>query len=283
MRRPGARRRRGRQPRPRRRGAPTQRRAWRRGRRRGRRPRDRRRARPRATGSTSRSRRRWSPKPTSAGRSRRRSLALGDARWATLAARSAAGAPSAEAEPLGVARSRAWARELVGELVDAVLERLEPARQRAQPLLEPLDVAAGGDVERAHRGALRRSGPLAGAQGPGERRIEERILDQRLGQLAHGFLAASADSAAIVVDVHRARSVAAPQPSSHASMLPMQGSGGIPCRPALTVRSIGVQFAPPVPRCKARLQQIAFASLLRRRSGAAARAGFTPGRKRLRV
>ena len=61
-------------------------------------------------------------------------------------------------------------RELVGEVVDAVLQRLEPAGERAQALLEPLDVGGRGEVERADRRrcaeAARSPAPRARDRGP---------------------------------------------------------------------------------------------------------------------
>ena len=88
--------------------------------------------------------------------------------------------------------------ELVDELVEAVLERLEAPGERAQALLEPLDVGARGHVQGPHRVALGGHRALAGAQRLGQRAVENGVLDQRLGELAHGLLAAGADAASIV-------------------------------------------------------------------------------------
>ena len=82
--------------------------------------------------------------------------------------------------------------------------------QRPQALLEPLDVRRRGDVERAHGGALGAHRALARTERARERRVEDRVLDQGLGEFAHGFLAPGANSAALVVCVAHAFSVVEP-------------------------------------------------------------------------
>ena len=89
--------------------------------------------------------------------------------------------------------------ELGDDVVEPVLDRLEPPGERAEPLLEPLDVGDGGEIERPHRASLRRHRPLAGAQRLAEGGVEDRVLDQGLRELADRFLAAGADVALLVV------------------------------------------------------------------------------------
>src|SRR3954469_23388256 len=78
----------------------------------------------------------------------------------------------------------AYRAQLVRQLVDPILQRLEPAGQGSQPLLDALDVGGGREVQGPDRRALGGGGTLAGAERAGERRIEERVLDQRLRQFA---------------------------------------------------------------------------------------------------
>ena len=106
--------------------------------------------------------------------------------------------PASRAGP----RSRRGARRrrervaAVGELgeplvepVDAVLDALEALRDRPQPPREPLDVGRRRDVERAERGLLGLARALARLEGPGDRAVDQRVLQQVLRQLAEGVLA----------------------------------------------------------------------------------------------
>ena len=60
---------------------------------------------------------------------------------------------------------------VAGDVVDAVLDRLDALRDRAQAALEALDVGGRGKVQRAHRRALRLTSPSrprrARSRGPG--------------------------------------------------------------------------------------------------------------------
>ena len=106
---------------------------------------------------------------------------------------------------VGAAERRALERlEPLVEPVDAVLDPLEPLRDRPQAPGQALDVGGGRDVERAHRGLLRLDGALAGAEGARDRGVDERVLEQVLGELAHRVLARARELVAqALAVVHR--------------------------------------------------------------------------------
>ena len=81
-------------------------------------------------------------------------------------------------------RRRAERLEPLVEPVDAVLDALEALRDRAQAPRQPLDVGRRRDVERAHRGLLRLHRALARLERPGDRAVDERVLEQILRDLA---------------------------------------------------------------------------------------------------
>src|SRR5436190_4942784 len=91
---------------------------------------------------------------------------------------------------LGLAHPAANRAQLVEEVVEAILDRLEPVRERTETLLEPLHVARGGDVQSAHRGALGLCGALPRPDRPGHRLVEQRVVEEGLRQVAQRLLAA---------------------------------------------------------------------------------------------
>ena len=65
-----------------------------------------------------------------------------------------------------------WRRsvaDVAADVVDLLLDLLQALRERAQPPLQPFDVARRGQVERAHRRLLGLERLLAGAEGGGDR------------------------------------------------------------------------------------------------------------------
>ena len=82
-----------------------------------------------------------------------------------------------------------------GVASSVVLEGLDPVGEGADPAAQALEVAGAGDVERAERRLLCLRGPLAGAEGLAERLAEQRVLEQRLGEVADRLLAARAEAA----------------------------------------------------------------------------------------
>jgi hypothetical protein len=85
-------------------------------------------------------------------------------------------------------------RDLPAELVERVLNRLEPLGDRPQPPGEPVDVAAGGQIQVADGGLARLRSPLAGAEGELQSLIHPGVVDEELGELAQRALAARRDS-----------------------------------------------------------------------------------------
>ena len=88
-------------------------------------------------------------------RARRRGARAGQAGLGS--ARAGSGGVAGAALSLGIAAQR---RDVAGEVVELILDRLEAGRERSQALLQALDVGAGREVERADRLALRGRGPL---------------------------------------------------------------------------------------------------------------------------
>ena len=68
--------------------------------------------------------------------------------------RDRAGGPGGALIAAGRSEEATQRDDLVDDLVEPVLEHLESRRERAQPLLQPLDIRARGEVERVHRRAL---------------------------------------------------------------------------------------------------------------------------------
>ena len=78
--------------------------------------------------------------------------------------------------------------------VELVLERLDPIRERADATLEPLEIAGARHVEGAERRLLRLRRPLPRAEGLAERLAEQRVLEERLGEVPDRLLAAGAEA-----------------------------------------------------------------------------------------
>ncbi len=83
------------------------------------------------------------------------------------------------------------------QVVDLLLGVLEPLRERANPPLEPLDVARRGQIEGAEGRLLGLERPIAGAEGGLQRAVEGGAVDQCLGDLADRLLGAGAEAVAI--------------------------------------------------------------------------------------
>ena len=81
------------------------------------------------------------------------------------------------------------------EAVHAVLDALEPVRDRAQPPREPFDVGGRRDVQRAHRDLLRLRGLLARVERAPDRAREQRVLEQVGERPAEPVLGASRSAA----------------------------------------------------------------------------------------
>ena len=89
--------------------------------------------------------------------------------------------------------------EALVEAVDAVLDALEALGDRAHAAREALEVGRRGDVERADRDLLRLGGLLARLERAGDRAVDERVLEQVLGELAEGVLALPGEALAQAV------------------------------------------------------------------------------------
>ena len=74
-------------------------------------------------------------------------------------------------------------REALVELVDAVLDALQPLRQRPHAPGQALQVGRGRQVQRAHRGLLGLHGLLARVERAGQRLVDQRGLQQLLREL----------------------------------------------------------------------------------------------------
>ena len=88
--------------------------------------------------------------------------------------------------------SGAGAADRADPLVDAVervLDALEPLGDGAHTARQPLEVAGGRKVERAHRDLLRLRRLLARVERTRERAGHERALEQLLREAAEGVLA----------------------------------------------------------------------------------------------
>lgn len=110
-----------------------------------------------------------------------------------LAELAAGGEQTGDLVQLGLDRAEprldAGVREPLVEPVDAVLDRFEALRDRAQPAGQALDVGSGRDVQRAHRSLLCLYGALACFERAGDRPRDEGIVHQVLGDLADRVLA----------------------------------------------------------------------------------------------
>src|SRR4051794_10776251 len=90
-------------------------------------------------------------------------------------------------------------RHALVEAIDAVLDALEALRDGPDPTRQALDVGRRRDVEGAHRDLLGLGRLLAGVEGAGDRPVDERVLEQVLGELAEGVLALAGQTAAQAV------------------------------------------------------------------------------------
>ena len=124
---------------------------------------------------------------------------------------------------------------LTGDVVQPVLEILEPAGERAQSLFDALDVGGGGEVQRSHRRPLRLCCALAGAQRLLDRRVEDGVLDQRLRELADGLLAACPQIALVVGFAHRPAGNVVDHRSLDGRPDPSRPTAGLP------IRNLGTQ------------------------------------------
>jgi hypothetical protein len=98
----------------------------------------------------------------------------------------------------------AQAADLSGNPVELVLDPVEPLRERTQAALEALDVAGRGQIERRHRRLLSLESFLASAKGGSDRALQHLAIEQRLGELADGLLAARPQAVLVVVlEAHR--------------------------------------------------------------------------------
>ena len=102
---------------------------------------------------------------------------------------------AASRSPGGCGRARHLLQPAV-EAVDAVLDALQPLGDGAQPAREALHVRGGRDVQRAHRGFLGSDGAFPGIEGPGDGTVDDRVLQQLLGELPERVLALPGDAVA---------------------------------------------------------------------------------------
>ena len=86
--------------------------------------------------------------------------------------------------------------DVLVEAVDPVLDALEALGDRPHAPGEALDVGGRGDVQRAHRDLLGLGGLLARLEGAGQRAVDQRVLEQVLGELAQRVLALPGQAAA---------------------------------------------------------------------------------------
>ena len=217
-------------------------------------------------GRGGRRRRWWSPdrrRGRSSTRTRLEALAARARRRRLQAALGAAAERGAggRGSPRSVGAARAQLGELVAELVEPVLDRLEALGERAQPLLEPLDVGGRGML----RAPIACAGPacaLAGAQRPAR------------APLKSGF-SSSAWASSPTASSPRARmplSIAQPSSSAAVSLRGYQASSlsaaDLPIeRRAASVRQdsgfhplVGYGSSRRLIRCKARFEQVAFSA-----------------------
>src|SRR4051794_3153600 len=80
-------------------------------------------------------------------------------------------------------------RQLIRELVERVLDRLEALRDRAQAPRQAVDVVARRQVQIADRAGARLRGTLPRAERDLQRLVHPGVVDQDLGQLTQGALA----------------------------------------------------------------------------------------------
>ena len=91
------------------------------------------------------------------------------------------------------------AREALVEAVDAVLDALQALGDRPHAPREALDVGRGREVQRAERDLLGLGGLLARLEGARDGAVDERVLEQVLGEPSEGVLALSGKALAQAV------------------------------------------------------------------------------------